>query len=180
MGRKSPAQPTILFACSSLDPALARALEDRGFDWRLTQSPGDAVCCAREKQPACAVIDLPLWLESDSELLSELHEAAPGAHILLLTSLGSVLTAVEKLQRRAAHAVLIKPVPEGQLLVAIEAVATPSLPDVPRVPTLERMQWEYIRAVLGSCDGNVSQAARQLGIYRQSLQRMLRRLPPLR
>ena len=63
---------------------------------------------------------------------------------------------------------------------ATEAAAEPSRADIERVPTLERMQWEYIRAVLGSCGGNVSEAARQLGIYRQSLQRMLRRRQPLR
>jgi ActR/RegA family two-component response regulator len=50
----------------------------------------------------------------------------------------------------------------------------------PRLPSLERLQWEYIHAVLGSCAGNVSEAARQLGIHRQSLQRMLRRNPPAR
>jgi DNA-binding NtrC family response regulator len=47
-------------------------------------------------------------------------------------------------------------------------------------PTLQRVQWEYIHAVLGSCNGNISEAARQLGLYRQSLQRMLRRQPPPR
>ncbi len=47
-------------------------------------------------------------------------------------------------------------------------------------PSLERIQWEYIHAVLESCDGNISEAARQLGVHRQSLQRMLRRLPPRR
>jgi ActR/RegA family two-component response regulator len=50
----------------------------------------------------------------------------------------------------------------------------------PRLPSLELLQWEYIHAVLGSCAGNVSEAARQLGIHRQSLQRMLRRNPPTR
>jgi ActR/RegA family two-component response regulator len=47
-------------------------------------------------------------------------------------------------------------------------------------PSLERIQWEYIHAVLESCNGNISEAARQLGVHRQSLQRMLRRLPPRR
>jgi ActR/RegA family two-component response regulator len=51
---------------------------------------------------------------------------------------------------------------------------------VPRLPSLERLQWEYIHAVLSWCAGNVSEAARQLGIHRQSLQRMLRRNPPSR
>lgn len=53
-------------------------------------------------------------------------------------------------------------------------------PAAPRLPSLERLQWEYIHAVLGSCAGNVSEAARQLGMHRQSLQRMLRRNPPTR
>ena len=47
-------------------------------------------------------------------------------------------------------------------------------------PSLECIQWEYIHAVLEACDGNISEAARQLGMHRQSLQRMLRRLPPCR
>jgi len=177
---KSPKHPTILFACPSLDPALTRALEERGFHWRHTRSAAEAVGCAKERQPRCAVVDTALCLESGQELLPELQAAAPGARVLLLASFGFVLSAMERLRRRAAHAVLVKPVPDQQLLVAIEAAAEPASPGMLRVPTLERMQWEYIRAVLGSCDGNVSEAARQLGIHRQSLQRMLRRLPPLR
>lgn len=58
--------------------------------------------------------------------------------------------------------------------------APPPAQESPRLPSLERVQWEYVHAVLDACDGNVSEAARQLGIYRQSLQRMLRRHPPLR
>jgi two-component system response regulator RegA len=58
--------------------------------------------------------------------------------------------------------------------------APPAAPEPPLLPSLERVQWEYVHAVLDACDGNVSEAARQLGIYRQSLQRMLRRHPPRR
>jgi two-component system response regulator RegA len=65
-------------------------------------------------------------------------------------------------------------------LLAAFLAAPSHASDGPRLPSLERMQWEYIHAVLGSCSGNVSEAARQLGIHRQSLQRMLRRHPPNR
>jgi DNA-binding NtrC family response regulator len=65
--------------------------------------------------------------------------------------------------------------------IAVEVSALPASPEfTPRLPSLERVQWEYIHAVLESCRGNVSEAARQLGIHRQSLQRMLRRHPPSR
>ncbi len=44
--------------------------------------------------------------------------------------------------------------------------------------SLARARWEYINLVLSNCDGNVAAAARHLGIHRQSLQRMLKKLPP--
>ena len=75
-----------------------------------------------------------------------------------------------------AH-VLLKPVDLDELLAITEPAGAPS---APRLPSLERLQREYIRAVLDSCSGNVSEAARQLGMYRQSLQRMLRRHPAAR
>jgi transcriptional regulator of acetoin/glycerol metabolism len=65
--------------------------------------------------------------------------------------------------------------------IAVEVSASSASPEsAPRLPSLERVQWEYIHAVLESCAGNVSEAARQLGIHRQSLQRRLRRHPPNR
>jgi transcriptional regulator of acetoin/glycerol metabolism len=70
----------------------------------------------------------------------------------------------------------------GDQPIAIEVCTgvDSSEPPALRLPSLERVQWEYIHAVLNSCAGNVSEAARQLGIHRQSLQRMLRRHPPNR
>ena len=44
---------------------------------------------------------------------------------------------------------------------------------------LAHAEWEHIMRVLEDCDGNVTNAARKLGIHRSSLQRKLRRaLPP--
>jgi two-component system response regulator RegA len=45
---------------------------------------------------------------------------------------------------------------------------------------LDRVHWEHLQRVLMECDWNVSEAARRLGIHRQSLQRKLRQLPVLR
>jgi len=44
-------------------------------------------------------------------------------------------------------------------------------------PTLARVEWEHINRVLSDCGGNVSQAARILGIHRRSLQRKLSKYP---
>ena len=45
------------------------------------------------------------------------------------------------------------------------------------VPSLARVEWEHIQRVLADCQGNVSQAARLLGIHRRSLQRKLSKDP---
>lgn len=39
------------------------------------------------------------------------------------------------------------------------------------------LECDAIRQVLAACEGNVAEAARRLGIHRQSLQRKIRRLP---
>jgi ActR/RegA family two-component response regulator len=46
------------------------------------------------------------------------------------------------------------------------------------LPTLAWVQHAYIRRVLVEADGNVSEAARRLGLHRRSLQRMLRKTAP--
>ena len=54
----------------------------------------------------------------------------------------------------------------------------PNAPDAaPEVPTLERVEWEHIQRVLADCGGNITRAARALGLHRRSLQRKLAARP---
>jgi two-component system response regulator RegA len=46
------------------------------------------------------------------------------------------------------------------------------------VPSLHRVEWEHIQRVLTDCGGNISEAARQLGMHRRTLQRKLATRPP--
>ncbi|HEY2748816.1 MAG TPA: helix-turn-helix domain-containing protein, partial [Polyangia bacterium] len=67
------------------------------------------------------------------------------------------------------------PVGGLQLMQALEkAVARSRDPS----PTLARAEFEHITRVLRECNGNVSEAARRLGIHRRSLQRKLQKTPP--
>jgi two-component system response regulator RegA len=47
-------------------------------------------------------------------------------------------------------------------------------------PSLARAEWEHIQRVLTDAGGNVSEAARRLGLHRKSLQRKLQKYPPRR
>jgi two-component system, response regulator RegA len=50
-------------------------------------------------------------------------------------------------------------------------------PETAEIPSLARVEWEHIQRVLADCKGNVSQAARVLGVHRRSLQWKLAKMP---
>ena len=76
-----------------------------------------------------------------------------------------------------------KPADADQILAVYDDLRSTSS-DVPKtpetVPTLARVEWEHMQRVIADCDGNISQAARLLGIHRRSLQRKLSKYPPAR
>ena len=92
-----------------------------------------------------------------------------------MTGYGSIATAVQSV-KMGASTYLTKPVDADQILAAFDARAgNPSMP--PTAQPLARVEWEHIQRVMSDCDGNVSQAARLLGIHRRSLQRKLAKNP---
>jgi two-component system response regulator RegA len=74
--------------------------------------------------------------------------------------------------------VIFKPVSLTEIIQRIEDDHEGAEPDIDDTPTLARAEWEHIMRVLEDCQGNVSMAARRLGIYRSSLQRKLRKYAP--
>ena len=99
----------------------------------------------------------------------------PDLAVVVVTGYGSIATALEAV-RRGARSYLTKPVGISQMLAAL-AGSTAEDQSPPRVPSLARVEWEHIHAVLRSCEGNITQAAKLLGIHRRSLQRKLKDPP---
>jgi two-component system response regulator RegA len=155
---------------------LARSLASRGHDVASAGSVEEAVRIARAFQPNRAVIDLRMADGSGLDVLSELGREHPGLQSVLLTGYGSIATATEAV-RRGALDYLTKPVDADDVLRAFQPGA-----DEPAatVPSLQRVEWEHIQRVLADCGGNVSKAARLLGLHRRTLQRKLAAAPPRR
>jgi two-component system response regulator RegA len=67
-----------------------------------------------------------------------------------------------------------------QILTAYRALRSDQeeAPPPAAAPSLARVEWEHIQRVLADCGGNVSQAAKLLGVHRRSLQRKLNKYPP--
>ena len=124
------------------------------------------------------VVDLRLGRDSGLDAVSLLLDRNPEARVVVLTGYGSIATAVQATKLGAVN-YLAKPVDAE----AIERALRGDEEDVPlEVPeeflSLARHEREYIEYVLAECEGNISRAARRLGIHRQSLQRKLRKYTP--
>jgi two-component system response regulator RegA len=157
---------------------LARAMTSRGLSVREAGSHDEAVALAREESPELALVDLRLPGQSGLEVVQSLKEIDPATSVVVLTGYGSIATALEAVRLGATH-YLTKPVDADEILAAF--ARSPDQPfvagDDEQVPSLARVEWEHIQRVLTDCQGNVSRAARLLGVHRRSLQRKLHKMP---
>lgn len=156
---------------------LARALRARGFEVHSAATLDAARGILADVVPDALVLDLRLAETWTLAFVDEVRTGWPEAAIIVLTGYGSIATAVEA-TRRGASQYLTKPVEIDQL---VEALGGAPAPDVSRPETrpmsLARLEWEHINRVLTECGGNVSEAARVLGLHRRSLQRKLAKFP---
>ena len=176
-------QPSVLIVDDddAFRERLCRAFRTRGWEAHPASGAWPALETAREVGPDLAVVDLRLAGESGLDVVSSLRGADPTIAIIMLTGYGSIATAVDAIKRGADH-YLSKPADVEQIIAAYEnlgssksaATSTPSA----AVPSLGRVEWEHIQRVLADCGGNVSQAAKLLGMHRRSLQRKLLKFPP--
>ena len=158
--------------------AIGQAIERRGFSVSLAGGMGPALELARETIFEYALVDVRMPGESGIELVKALRAIDDGTRIVVLTGYGTIANAVEAM-RAGAFDYLTKPVNAAVCVRSLLGVAAPegSSQDV---PSLDRVEWEYLNRVLADCGGNVSEAARRLRMHRRSLQRKMGKLPPSR
>lgn len=159
---------------------LAKAFRARGFDVRTAGSAEEAMVLAREESPEMAVVDLRMPGQSGLELVRDLKALDEGTRVVVLTGYGSIATAVEAVRLGAAN-YLAKPADADDIVDAFARGEAPPLSGPTsshQAPTLARAEWEHINRVLADCNGNISEAARRLGLHRRSLQRKLQKYPP--
>jgi len=158
--------------------ALRLEFEDRGF--RVFEAPDHrtALGMAAVHTPKYAVVDLRLGGERGLEVVKDLVSRLPALRVVVLTGYGSIATAIQAIKLGAVH-YLTKPCDPDDLEAAFAAKPgdpTIAIPESP--PSLAKHEREYIEYVLAATGGNISEAARRLGLHRQSLQRKLRKYPP--
>jgi len=160
---------------------LGRAFRDRGHEVVVAEDADAALEAARQATPERAVVDLRMPGRSGLDLVRDLLALDPSIRIVVLTGYGSIATAIDAIRLGATY-YLHKPADADEILAAFER-DTAAIPDEASradltTPSLARAEWEHINRVLADCGGNVSEAARRLGLHRRSLQRKLQKYPP--
>ena len=159
---------------------LRRAFEQREWVADVAPTGEAALQFARERSPDLVLVDLRMPGMSGLDLVPQMRALDSSMAIIVLTGYGSIPTAISATKLGADY-YLSKPADADQILNVYEHLrSTPAeAPEVPEtVPTLARVEWEHMQRVISDCAGNISQAARLLGIHRRSLQRKLGKFPP--
>lgn len=158
---------------------LVRAFTARGYPTYDAPNGETAIEVARKIRPDRAVVDLRMPGMSGIDLIRELTAIDPRVQVVVLTGYGSIATAVEAV-RLGALDYLAKPADADQILAVFDRSREEEEedPNAANTPSLARVEWEHIQRIMFDCAGNISEAARRLGIHRRSLQRKLSKLPP--
>ena len=156
---------------------LGKALEQRGFRVLAAADHAAAIALARDHHVDRAVVDLRMPGPHGLRVVQDLREIHPDIEIVVLTGYGSIATAVEAM-RLGARDYLTKPCHADRILAAFETEPEPPGEEMEfEIPSLARLEWEHIDRVLRECNGNVSKAARVLGMHRRTLQYKLAKFP---
>ncbi|MGE0399971.1 MAG: response regulator transcription factor [Kofleriaceae bacterium] len=161
----------------ALRERLARAFSDRGLEVLQAADHPAALLHARAHKIDRAVVDLRMEGLSGLTVVQDLRALQPAMQVVVVTGYGSIATAVEAM-RLGARDYLTKPANADQILAAFEAdLDGPATEPDYEVPSLAKVEREHIERVLQECNGNISRAARVLGMHRRTLQYKLAKFP---
>jgi two-component system response regulator RegA len=161
---------------------LRRAFSSRNWEAYDAGNGTDALALAVQHSPDLVLLDLRMPNEEGLDLLPSLRAMDASMAVFILTGYGSIPTALTAARRGADH-YLSKPADADEIIHAYTRFRSEDAPENPpthAVPSLARVEWEHIQRVLSDCAGNISQAAKLLGVHRRSLQRKLSKYPPKR
>ena len=156
---------------------LERALEAAGFVVSAVPTIRDALQFIENSPPAFAVVDLRLPDGNGLDVVAALNRRRSDSRSVVLTGYGSIASAVAAVKLGARN-YLTKPAEVGEIIASLRG-DSPSIRELPeRVMSPDRVRWEHICRVLESCNHDLTETARRLGMHRRTLQRMLSKRAP--
>lgn len=154
--------------------AVARALQRGGYEAIQAATVADAEQIAEDSPPDLAVVDLLLADGSGIDVVHALAREAPACKIVMLSGHGTIRSAVEAM-RAGAVDFLTKPISSSEIARALQEAEQISARSPPE-GSLDAVERDHILSTLEASGGNVTEAARRLGLHRRTLQRKLQKL----
>lgn len=155
--------------------ALTRALTREGFRVVAARGVADTEALLEHETPELALVDLRLADGSGVDVVRKVVGDVATCRVVMLSGHGTVRSAVEAM-RAGAVDFLTKPVSSAEIVRALREARTVVVPVVAD-GSLDQVEREHILRTLEAAGGNVSEAARRLGLHRRTLQRKLNKLP---
>lgn len=159
----------------SINLALTRA----GFECVEASTEDSAMAAVRSISLRLVILDMNLTPSSTGtqgiEMLRKIKILAPALPVILISAWGTIPLAVEGMSRGAAD-FLSKPWSNRDLVAKARAAIDAASEAAERenlVDTLDNVERDTILKALRAADGNLTAAARTLGITRQALYRRL-------
>ncbi|MCX4263209.1 MAG: response regulator [Muribaculaceae bacterium] len=159
--------------------SLSLALKRAGYEPVAVGNEDDALAAVRDERLRLAVLDMNLTLSTTGQqgiaTLRKFRILRPDMPVIMITGWGTIPLAVEAMNLGAAD-FITKPWSNAELLAKIKKIIAKNdmaKEAAARTETLEEMERDAISEALRRCDGNMSEAAKQLGITRQTLYRRI-------
>lgn len=176
VGFALPRRALVVDEPSSARQRLITQLAALSCEVTASDQEAEATALALDAEPDLVLLELRLRTGSGLSLLRALRPRLAATRFVVLTSYGSVATAVNA-TRLGADGYLCKPADISSVLAAAQGCEPDILDDAGQMLTLDQAIWEYIHYTLETT-GSLSEAARRLGLWRQSLKRMISKYRP--
>jgi two-component system response regulator RegA len=153
--------------------AMYKRCFDAGWKVHSAATLAEALALAQSQHFDAAVLDLHIGPESSVPAIRVLRANHPKIRIMVVSGYLTTETTVIVV-RSGADVVVDKPIRPREVMQRLLGDGAEDI-NLGDTPTLEEAIESHIARVYEDCEGNVSETARRLGIYRSSLQRRLRR-----
>lgn len=159
--------------------SMALALKRAGLESIQASDEADTLTAVRDESVRTVILDMNLTLSTTGrqgmEMLQKIKILRPELPVIAITAWGTIPMAVEAMGLGAVD-YLTKPWSNEDLVVKVKK-ALGRLDEAERAAgrhvSLDDMEYRAVADALRRCDGNLTTAARQLGITRQALYRRM-------
>lgn len=159
--------------------SISLALKRAGYEPVAVSNEADALLAVRDERVRLAILDMNLTLSTTGQdgiaTLRKFRILRPDVPVIMVTAWGTIPLAVETMNLGAVD-FITKPWSNADLLAKIRKLIAKSDLEreaAERTETLDDIERNAITEAMRRCNGNMSEAAKQLGITRQSLYRRI-------